>query len=665
MHSWLKVLLLSCAFLSIAFGQFGTYDTLSIYDIQYVANPDSAQETMYQGDTIVVKGIMCHGPREIYIGARWGGFVSAGSNDPWNGFFVIQDDTIKVNTYLGYVQEGDEVYFTGYLTTYTGLTQLNILTNPETPVTIVSTGNQLPQPRVVTLADLATHAAGEKWESMYVRVENVKVVNNNYTSNQCVITDGTATGYIDDYFLWFRQNLDNKTYTWPANGTLLNVQGYVRDIGQAYFSINPRTTNDIEILSNPPVISEVSRTPGAPTSADSVIVQAKITDNVRVDSAFLHYSVDWQKFKKKSMILGRTGYYTAAIPAQTNGSFVRYFITAIDNEHDSASLPGDTTERVYHYTVRDGKLNIADVQNTHGYKNDASGYVGYVVTLEGVVMSDSSDWINNFYIQEDDTIWSGMWVYNNVFPQPKMGDWIRVKGTVQENYGVTRLSNLTELTVITPNYGVFQPAKVRTGDIGTGKPLAEAYEDVLICVENLTVTNPFPDGASNFGEFTIDDGSGPIRVDDAFNAFNGNLDSSFVLGDHIDKLIGFQYFSFSNYKILPRNYNDIIGHTHVAVKEETKSSVKGFRLDANYPNPFNSQTFIRYSIPTQSTVTVLIYNLLGEKVRTLYQGVAAPGEYQILWDGLDDNNRSVSTGIYFCQLKSNNSIITRKMLYLK
>lgn len=645
--------------------QTATYDTLSVYDIQYVANPDSAQETIYQGDTIVVKAYVCHSPRELWIGARWGGFVTAGKAEPWNGFFVIQDDTTKINTLLQYVQEGDEVYFTGRLTTYSGLTQLNLLTNPEVPITIVSAGNPLPPPVKLTLADLATYAAGEKWESMFVRIENVKVTNNNYSGNQCVITDGTATGYLDDYFNWFRDSLNAGKYRWPANGSNLNVQGYVRDLG-TYFSINPRSLADIEILSNPPVISNVTRNPGVPTSTDSVLVQALITDNVGVDTAFLNYSVNWQPFTKKQMKLGKTGYYQAYIPAQMDGSLIRYFITARDKEGDLSSYPGDTTERVYHYVIRDGGLKIADVQNTHGYKNDASGFMGYVVTVEGVVMNDSSDYVNNFYIQEKDSLWSGIWVYNNVFPAPKKGDWVRVTGTVQENYNVTRIANLTALTVITPAYGAFEPKKVRVADICTGGPLAEAYEDVLVCIENLTVVNPFPDGTSgNFGEFTVSDGTGSIRVDDAFTAFNGNLDSSIWLNDQFDKIIGFQYYSFNNYKLLPRNYNDIINHRHVGIKTENNLQPDLFRLEANYPNPFNSQTYIRYHVPVASHVSLVIYNLRGDKVRTLYQGISTPGDYQILWDGLDVHNQAVSSGIYFCQLKSKNSIITRKMLYLK
>jgi len=649
----------------MASAQFAEYDTLSIYDIQFVTNPDSAQETQYLGDTIVVKGYMCHNPRELWIGARWGGYLTSGTNDPWSGFFIIQDDTVKVNTLLGYVQEGDEIYVTGYLTTYTGLTQLNVLTNPETPITIVSSGNPLPAPRVVTLADLATHAAGEQFESQYVRVENCRVINNAYSNNQAVINDGTATGYIDDYFMYFKGQFNNLLNPWPSNGTLITIQGYTRDIGLAYFSINPRDTNDIIILSDPPPsITNVKRVPGAPTSADPVMVSCDITDNKGVTGATLHYSVDWGAFQTIPVTqVPRVG-WAGTIPAQANGAYVRYFVTATDADAGIAQMPGDTTQQVYFYMVRDGDLKIKDLQYTHGYLNDASGYTGVEVTVEGVVMTDSTDWVNNYYIQDDDTMWSGIWVYDNTSQKPNKGDWVRVTGTVQENYNVTRIASVKSLTVVTPGYGAFEPIKVTTGEIKTGGANAEAYESVLICVENVTVTNPFPDGAGNYGEFSINDGTGEVRVDDAFTAFNAQLDTIFKLNDKIEKLIGLHYFSFSNYKILPRDSNDVIGHT-TKIEHQPVATVKQFQLDQNYPNPFNRETVIRFTIPEASPVTIEIYNLLGTRVRILHSAPSAPGIYTVRWDGLDNSGRIVGAGVYFCQLKAREVTLTRKMLFLK
>ncbi|MCK5453106.1 MAG: hypothetical protein KAJ16_02030, partial [Calditrichia bacterium] len=106
----------------VTFSQ-AVYDTVSIHDIQWVPNPDSSETSLYLGDTVVVGGYVQHGPRELYVGARWSCYLTDGTQDPWSGFFIIQDDSFVVNTLFGFVQEGDFCYFTGRVATFTGLTQ--------------------------------------------------------------------------------------------------------------------------------------------------------------------------------------------------------------------------------------------------------------------------------------------------------------------------------------------------------------------------------------------------------------------------------------------------------------------------------------------------------------------------------------------------------------
>jgi len=645
--------------------QVAVYDTVSIHDIQFVPNPDSSQFSFYLGDTITVKGFIRHGPRELWIGARWACHVTEDLNDPpdaWSGFFVLQNDSTEINTLFSYVQEGDEVYFTGVLDTYTGLTQLAILTDPVVPVTFVSSGNQLPGPVTVTLADIVTHADGEQWEAQYIRIENCTVTNNDYSGGQAVITDGTATGYVDDYFMYFRAQNDNNLLPWPANGTTINIQGYVRDIGQDYFTINPRDTNDFEILSNPPVISDITRDIGVPGSIEEVIISANITDNGVVDSAVLHYSIDWGAFNEIKMNVART-IYSANIPAQANNSFIRYFISAVDDAGDVSQMPGDTTERIYYYIVKDGDISIKDVQYTWGYNYDGSGMRGFEVTLEGVVITDTLDWTNNFYIQEKDSMWSGIWVYDDSV-RPNKGDWVRITGTVEENYGVTRINDLTDFQVITEGYGVPEPVTVSTFEISTAVDNnGEAYESVLIQVLNVTVSNPFPDGSINYGEFEINDGSGGVRVDDAMSSFDGNLDSTYKADHTIEKLIGLGYYSYGDYKMLPRGDDDIIGH--VTAVEDEQHIVNKYHLNQNFPNPFNNETTIRFAVASSDPVTLTIYNILGQPIRNLYWGAIIPGNYDISWNGRDNGGKTVSTGIYFYKLEGQDFSSTKKMLFIK
>ena len=88
-------------------------------------------------------------------------------------------------------------------------------------------------------------------------------------------------------------------------------------------------------------------------------------------------------------------------------------------------------------------------------------------------------------------------------------------------------------------------------------------------------------------------------------------------------------------------------------------------LGANYPNPFNPTTKIQYSIKTTDHVTLDIYNVKGQLVKTLVNGTQDKGIYIEQWDGFDNNNRKAGTGIYFYKLQTSDYISTRKMIMLK
>lgn len=663
--SWVMVLL---TFLLLTCGLFASapYDTLTIKQLQYVPDPVSNDLSPFLGDTVVVRGLVMHGPRELWVGARWAVHIVDPDSfpNPWSGFFIIQHDTFAVNTNLGFLEPGMICYFTGVVDEFNNFSQMFLLTDPNflVPVDIESAGNPLPDPVVLTAADIETRASAEQWESMWTRLENVTVVNNNVPGNWASVTDASGgTAFMGEYFLWFNSRLNAGTYTWPPPGTRLNVNGFVRDEPSGY-TTNPRTDADIEILTNPPVISDVMRNPGVPTSADNVTVSATIVDNGTVSQATLKYSVDWGPFQDMVMS-ANADTFSADIPAQSDGAFVRYFITAVDNEGDFTQLPGDTSNSIYFYVVRDAGLSIKDVQYTYGYPSDDSGYEGYQVTLQGVVTTDSSDFVGEYYIEEKDSAWYGMWVRDpaNTFLK---GDLIEVTGTVEERFGVTRITDVTSAQVLTPGVGVFNPVPVTTGEVGTGGANAEAYESVLIQVENVTVTNPFPDAPSNFGEFEVDDGSGPVRVDDASDAFRGNQDSLFALNDQIGKIIALGYYSFGNYKLIPRDSSDIIDHV-TSIGDKPSTVPVAFRLAQNFPNPFNPVTEIRFSVPKSGKYTLEIFNVLGQKIVTLSSAFHPAGNYSVKWNGTDTFGNRVGSGIYFYNLRGNGVNLTKKMILLK
>jgi hypothetical protein len=103
----------------------------------------------------------------------------------------------------------------------------------------------------------------------------------------------------------------------------------------------------------------------------------------------------------------------------------------------------------------------------------------------------------------------------------------------------------------------------------------------------------------------------------------------------------------------------ILRFTPPIIMEDT-NLLKEFSLSQNCPNPFYTQTTIRYYLPRQSKVTIDIFDILGRKIETLTVGIMAAGEHRAIW-----NANINSSGIYFFRIKTDDKVETKKMLLLK
>jgi flagellar hook capping protein FlgD/ASPM-SPD-2-Hydin domain-containing protein len=90
-----------------------------------------------------------------------------------------------------------------------------------------------------------------------------------------------------------------------------------------------------------------------------------------------------------------------------------------------------------------------------------------------------------------------------------------------------------------------------------------------------------------------------------------------------------------------------------------------FALNQNFPNPFNPSTTIKYALKQNVDVKLTIYNILGQEIRTLISGSMTAGYKEVVWNGLDNNNAQVSTGVYFYRIEAGDFVKSRKMIYMK
>ncbi len=103
----------------------------------------------------------------------------------------------------------------------------------------------------------------------------------------------------------------------------------------------------------------------------------------------------------------------------------------------------------------------------------------------------------------------------------------------------------------------------------------------------------------------------------------------------------------------------------VGFENENYIPILSTMLGKNYPNPFNPETKIKYSIKKDSNVLIEIYNIKGQLVKTLVNELKPIGKYSVIWDGRDSNDNQVSSGIYFYKLKAGKYTSAKKMILMK
>jgi len=111
--------------------------------------------------------------------------------------------------------------------------------------------------------------------------------------------------------------------------------------------------------------------------------------------------------------------------------------------------------------------------------------------------------------------------------------------------------------------------------------------------------------------------------------------------------------------------DDIYWEGGISEADENVVEIKNFELQQNFPNPFNPETNINYSLSEASHVKIEVYNIKGQKVKQLVNGRLSAGQHSVVWDGTDKSNTPVSSGIYFYKIQTDFGEDKKKCILLK
>ena len=732
------LLLLICIF---AFGANAqTIPYVPISQINYVSPSDLSackDSSAYEGDTIKTRGVVVTAGNlsEVPSSSVTGGVrpfihivdtVGGGAMEPWRGIEVMgvytdAQGALQVPAGFFATLPGDVVEITGIVSEYNSGKQISLLDNNS--FSIVSSASA-PTSKVVLASDLNDQnrvnklTTGEQWEGVYAKLENVTVSEvvffsgGSRVSFNVVDAQGNKVN-VSDRFL--AQKLPSYqtvnplspqttgSFVPPVPGTFYNsISGMIRHDGngctnsggQRGYEINPFDSAHYDLGFAPPFISEVERDPKTPTSTQSVDVSFTITDfDGTVDTVRFYWSDNDQTPSSQftgtivTPISGSTDEYEFTIPSKPDDTLVRYYIEAIDDEGNASYYPNtpvnQTDPNVDYYFVRDNGLKIFDLQFTFN-PDGISPYVGEEVTVTGIVTASARAYdLGYVYIQDEGgSEWSGIWLTGFGISNFYRDEEVTVTGTVEENFGMTRL--VVSQANKTGNRNTIAPTAIDPSDSASYAESGwEKWEGVLVKYEDpnqnklyisqedlgfgdYAVSNSATAPLSKSGRVLAGRQSGTsssslyvqLVTDTIYNNLDGQMQVPAIeVADTMmmDAIIGPIFYGFSNYRLLPRNNDDFVNiNVTLDTTNLETSPISIIELEdvsyKIYPNPAND--YVKIAASNNAEFEVIVSDLMG---RTVMKRSAQNGNLYIDTD-------SLSNGTYVVNIITNGAISSTKII---
>ena len=615
---------------------------LTIHDLQYT--PYLNGLSPYNGGAVTVSGIVTADTSNIHItpiGSSGYGtnawYIQNGSG-PWNGIWVQSSDT-TTKAALSALRNGDSVVVYGRCVEYYDVTEIL-----DSTVTIISHGHALPAAVPISTATFGSRGNGdpvaEPYEGVLVRVKNVTVTDIGPTysdSTEFAVADSSGTPMI------VRRDGNNSyanlAYDTTTGSTrILHVGDMIDSLtGIGYYAyskykITPRTNADFVNV-------------GVPYSFSAGWNMVSVTKEQQPQTSA--YNVNLLYPGRSSNLFGYngSGYIIVSNAALGNGYWVKF------------NTP--TTIRQLGAPVASDTIPVTPGWNMIGCVGSSIATSSILSNPSGIITSKFFGYSGGYSVVTNLTSPHGYWV--------KVGS----AGYLVENQGSmllpktsspNPLANYNSVT-LTDSKGNSQTLYFVEDDKGAIKtadydmpPVCPTGFDARYSSGRLLETYS---GKLKTGEqFPIQiQATGNVTV--SWNIV-GSDHSSFVLTDSKQNKTSFVLKGSGARKNVKLSSNMLI--LKIGGSDLVPSV---FSLSQNYPNPFNPTTRMQIGVPEASHVTVKVYDILGQLVKTLVNDDRPEGYQTITWDGTSDAGRAVASGVYFIRMEAEKFVQIQKVVMMK
>ena len=672
----MKIRLLTLLLILAGFSASYAQKLVTIHDIQFVkdsALKNCIDSSSYKGKQIKVRGVVVMAGSLSRASANVRNIWIQDGSGAWTGLDIFNGATATKPVDVLDLVAGDSIEVVASLDEYQGETELINVQS----LKLLASGRTVHSTKV-NLSDINDASninklpTGEQWEGSFIELNNVTVATvDPFSGGSRVsfhVTDAAGNKInVSDRFIAQRLAANGGSFVTPNVGDVFkSLRGIIDHSengcpgtnGRGY-ELYPFDVTHYDYGVAAPAISNITRDYASPNPSQAVTVSATITSDSGIKTATLYYAVGMNASKytavAMSVVSGNT--YAGKIPAQVDGSFVSYYITATDKSKKALTSYNPSTQLgtpPLFYRVRANGLDIYDIQFTP-YADGNSAFANQSVTVSGVVTAETKD-LQYLYIQEPNQLaWAGLAVSaagNVQLTTLKRGDKVTLTGTIKELNGFTTMTSVTQAVKDTTGGGkgkitplVIDPNSFTKYSFAN----TEAFEGMLICLKPdtgklkivaLNADSTSATSKSNFGEYRVGsniydpftgcrvlDGvvnsSGPTAslnvsyINDSKWASNVLVSPTQVLkvGNYMDSLVGIMYYSFSNMKLLPRDNKDFY-NLNVAVKTISIHGATQIQNNINmFPNPTPGQMNIEVKgTDVNAAHTLTVYDLNGRVV---------------------------------------------------